>query len=105
MIDTLHAPKQQGLGRPQIYSDQCILLALTLQAVFGMTLRMTQEFISSLLAIMQLELPVPDYTSMCRRRRHLDISFIIDQIRKKKGAIDLVVDATGLLTSVARHGK
>ena len=106
-----HAPKREGFGRPQIYSDQCILLALTLQALFSLTLRMTQGFLGSLLALMRLRLPVPDYTSMCRRRQDLDVSFIIDKIRAKKGAVDLVVDATGLKVygegewKVRVHGK
>jgi len=67
---------------------------LSLQAVFALPLRMTQGFLASLLAIMKLDLPVPDYSSMCRRRRHVDVS--IDMLPKRKGTIDLVVDATGL---------
>lgn len=106
-----HVPKREGFGRPQIYSDQSILLALTLQALFSLTLRMTQGFLGWLIALMQLTLPVPDYTSMCRRRRHLDVSLIVDKIRAQKGAVDLVVDATGLKVygegewKVRLHGK
>ena len=91
-----HAPKREGFGRPQIYSDQCILLALTLQAVFGLTLRMTQGFLSSIVTLMGLKLPVPDYTVMCRRRRFLEVDLLVDKARKSKRAIDVVVDATGL---------
>ena len=96
VLDAWHASKQWGFGRPQIYSDQCIQLSLALQSVFAMPLRMTQGFLSSLLYMMDLKLPVPNYTSMCRRRRHLDVSFITSKIRAKKGAVNLVVDATGL---------
>ena len=52
-----------------------------------------------------------DYTIMCRRRKFLNVSFITDQMRKKKGTIDLVVDATGLKLygegewKVRTHGK
>lgn len=111
VIATWYAPKKKGLGRPQIYSDQCILLALTIQAIFAMPLRMTQGFLASLLDLMQLDLPVPNYTILCRRRKELDVSFIVAQMRKKKGTVDLVVDATGLKVygegewQVRTHGK
>ena len=60
---------------------------------------------------MQIKLPVPNYTIMCRRRKLLNVSLITDQMRKKKGTIDLVVDATGLKVygegewKVRTHGK
>ena len=46
---------------------------------------------------MQLKLPIPDYTNISRRRQHLEVSIISNKLCKnKKGAIDLVVDATVL---------
>ena len=66
---------------------------------------MTQGFLSSIVTLTGLKLPVPDYTVMCRRRQHLDVSLIITKIRAKKGAVDLVVDATGLKVYGEGEGK
>ena len=42
---------------------------------------------------MQLDLSIPDYTSLCKRAAALDLSF---DLKKKKGKIDVIVDSTGL---------
>lgn len=42
---------------------------------------------------MQLDLPIPDYTSLCKRAAKLGIDIVVS---KKRGKIDVVVDSTGL---------
>jgi hypothetical protein len=51
------------------YSDLAIETALTLGLVFGLRLRQTEGFLSSVLALMGLDLPAPDHTTLSRRAR------------------------------------
>ena len=53
---------QSGRGAPKIYSDTAIQCALVLKSVFHLSLRSTQGFVASLLELLRLDLPVPDYT-------------------------------------------
>src|SRR4051812_2028871 len=54
-------------GRPQIYSDEAILMLLMLREVFKLPLRNLQGFVKSLFASMNLNLSVPSYTQISRR--------------------------------------
>lgn len=82
-------------GRPQIFSDAAIRCALTLRAVFRLPLRQTEGFLQSIFRMMHLNLPVPDYSTLCLRSRTLSVPL---QSKKKSPAEDLhlVLDSTGL---------
>src|SRR4051794_1519826 len=56
------------------YSDTAIRCLLTLRAVYHLSPRATEGFARSLFGLMGLDLPVPDYTTTCRRARtvHID---------------------------------
>ena len=85
---------QSGPGFQKIYSDLTIELLLILRHRFSLTLRETQGFASSLLELMGLFLPVPNYSTLSRRANSLEV-----QIRKKsstKRSIHAVIDSTGL---------
>ncbi len=66
-----HSGKRGGHQR---YSDLAIETCLTLRAVFGLPLRQTQGFVHSLLPLMQMDLPVPDYSTLCRRAPLIEIA-------------------------------
>ena len=55
------------------YSDTAIQCLLTLRAVYRLTPRATEGFARSLFELMRLDLPVPDYTTLCRRAGTLPI--------------------------------
>jgi IS5 family transposase len=74
------------------YSDAAIQCLLTLRAVYHLTLRATEGFARSLFGLMGLDLPVPDYTTLCRRAGTL----CIDLPKKSAGPLHLVIDSTGL---------
>ena len=80
-------------GGQLIYSDLAIELCLTLRVVFGLPLRQTQGFVRSLFRLMDLGLPVPDFSTLSRRGRRLDIT---DELQLGDGPITLIVDSTGL---------
>ncbi len=80
-------------GASQIYTDAAILCMLTLMAVYSLRLRSTQGLLHSLFRLAEIHLMVPDYTTLCRRRKVLEVMLP----RQAKGrAIHLVVDSTGL---------
>lgn len=60
-------------GRPRIYTDTAIECALVVKAVFHLSLRATQGFLESVVRLMRVELPVPDYTTVSRRQVGLDL--------------------------------
>ena len=55
-----------GPGTLRIYSDTAIQCALILKSVFHLSLRATQGFLGSVVELMKLELPVPDYSTVSR---------------------------------------
>jgi hypothetical protein len=80
-------------GRPTFYGDTAILCALTLKAVFQLRLRQSQGFLASLLELLQLALPTPNYSTICRRSKRLDVDL---DSRPRSEALHVVVDSTGL---------
>ena len=60
-------------GTPRIYSDTAIQCALMLKEVFHLSLRAAQGFLSSLIDVMALDLPVPHYSTLSGRQRKLII--------------------------------
>jgi IS5 family transposase len=80
-------------GGKVTYSHLAIETCLTVRLVYHLPLRQTEGFVASLFALLKLPLPVPDYTTLCRRSAGLAVPL---STAKCKGATDLVVDATGL---------
>jgi hypothetical protein len=79
-------------GQPH-YSDLAITTALTLRAVFHLPLRQTEGLIGSVLQLLGLDLPVPDYSTLSRRAQTLKLPA---QPRATGGPIHLLVDSSGL---------
>src|ERR671938_543973 len=78
-------------GQPR-YSSLAIATALTLRAVFRLALRQTEGLIASILALLGLDLPVPDHSTPSRRAETLELP------RPEAGSapVHLLVDGTGL---------
>ncbi len=107
-IEKWIAKKEKGKqGHPIIYSNDAILTALMIRAVFHLPLRSLQGFLASLVMLMRIALPIPCYTQICRRAKSLG-----RELNKfsKKNVTDLVIDSTGLKVygegewKVRRHG-
>jgi hypothetical protein len=100
------APRTTPGGQPH-YSDLAITTALTLRAVFHLALRQTEGLIGSILQLLDLDLPVPDFSTLSRRARNLELPV---QPRATGGPIQLLVDSSGLKLSgpgewlVEKHG-
>ena len=80
-------------GAARVYSDVAIQCALTLRAVFRLPLRATEGLVRSVIVLMGLALPTPDYTTLCRRQGAVGV---VLPRRLPEGAVHVVVDATGL---------
>ena len=82
-------PQRRG-GR-RTYTDCAILCALLLREAYQLPLRSTQGLVSSVLRLMQVKLPSPHYSTLCRRACRLELS-----LAAPKKISHLVVDSTGL---------
>jgi hypothetical protein len=80
-------------GRHRTYSDVAVLCALTLREVYHLPLRSTAGLVRSLLSLLEADLPVPDYSTLSRRARHLGVSLSTHHPQK---IAHLVIDSTGL---------
>jgi IS5 family transposase len=80
-------------GASQTYTDSAILCILTLQVVYRLPLRATEGLLISLFILLGLDLPVPDYSTLCRRRKRLSVPLC--QTPNQNQNLHLVVDSTG----------
>ncbi len=80
-------------GRPRIYTDTAIECALIVKAVFHLSLRTAQGFLESVVRLMGVGLPVPDYTTVSRRQAGLNR--VLTQVASATGR-HVVIDTTGL---------
>ena len=80
-------------GAPLIYSNEAIQMLLMLKAVYSLPYRMLEGFSRSLMVQMNLELRIPDHTTMSRRACKVKISI---PRKARTEPIHLVVDSTGL---------
>jgi len=102
-----HDNENQGQGRPFTFSDLAIETLLTMREMFRLPYRGTEGFGRWVFHLMKLDLAIPDYTSLCKRAKKLNIDI---SIRQTKGKIDIVVDSTGLKVfgegewKVKKHG-
>ncbi len=89
-----HTDARRGKrGAPRTYSDLAITCMAMLSAVYRLTLRATQGLLCSVIKLLKVKLPVPDYTTLCRRRRQLQVSL---PRHAKDEPLHVVVDATGI---------
>jgi hypothetical protein len=82
-------------GAPQTYSDLAVQCILTLQAVYRLPLRQTQGLVQSLVTLMGVDVPVPCYTTVSRRRATLAVRWP-RRVHPAGEPLHLVIDSTGL---------
>lgn len=79
-------------GRRHIYSGVAIACALTLREVYKLPLRSTQGLVSSVLRLLDADLPTPHYSTLSRRAASLQVSLG----RLTQGPLHLAIDSTGI---------
>jgi len=103
-----HANDEPKVGRPFTYSDTAVECLLVLRELFRLPYRQTEGLGRSLVKLMQVEVAIPDFTSLAKRAAKMEISL---DVARRRGPIDVVVDSTGLKVfgegewKMRKHGK
>lgn len=88
-----HPNDRTKVGHPFVYSDTAIETMLALRELFRLPYRQTEGLGRALIQLMQVDVKIPDYTSLAKRAVKMDVSL---DLEKHQGSIDIVVDSTGL---------
>lgn len=88
-----HQARTGKRGHPQNYTETAILTMATLQEVYHLPLRQAEGFLRSIFELLKLDLPVPDYSTLSRRRAALEIEL---PNQRRNQPMHLVVDSTGI---------
>ncbi len=80
-------------GASKTYTDTAIATMATIKLLFGLAGRQTEGFLHSLFELMDLELPIPDHTTLSRRDSQLKVEL---PLKPNSEARHIVVDATGV---------
>jgi len=86
-------PATPKRGAPQHYSDYAIEVMLTLREVYQLTNRAVAGLMRSILQLAQIDLPVPDYTTLSRRGRKVSVGV---PKRSRGEPLHLAIDSSGL---------
>ncbi len=66
-IKSWRAPASGKPGGQPVYANLAIEAALTIRMLFRLPLRQTEGFLRSLAQLLELDLPIPDHTTLSRR--------------------------------------
>jgi hypothetical protein len=104
--DAINSWREPPSGKPggqRTYADIAIEAALTIRMIFHLPLRQTEGFLRSLAQLLELDLPIPDHTTLSRRLGKLsEISF---RSPGSNHPIHLLIDSTGLRVHVGTLRK
>ncbi len=96
-------------GGQTIYSDEAILSCLKIRYLFGLKLRQTQGFINWIFLMSGMKLTCPDYTTLSRRGKKLDLDSLLGKSDEEFDCI--CIDSSGIQTFTGnewlenKHGK
>lgn len=88
-----YAPSSGKRGRQHIFSNAAIQFCLCIKCLFGLALRQSLGMVESLLRLAGLDWRVPDYSTVCRRQKTLQVQL---PYRASTTALELLVDSTGI---------
>jgi transposase len=88
-----HAPATGQRGGQAVYSDGAIETGLALRLVLHQPLRQTEGAMKSIVALMGVDLAIPDHTTFSRRRGGLKI---LPRLAERSEPLHLLVDSTGV---------
>ena len=88
-----HAPREGRPGRPPVFSGLAIQFCLSIKVLFKLPIRQTAGMVTSLLRLADLDWPVPDCSTLCRRQESPKVQI---PYRRAGGPLNLLVDSTGI---------
>jgi IS5 family transposase len=94
VVQTWHPSEGEGKrGHPRTYTDTAIATMATVQEIYHLGLRQTEGLMESIGEVLHLEVAIPDYSTLSRRRATLEIA-----LPRPRGqeALHVVVDSTGV---------
>jgi len=80
-------------GRSDTFSDAAIQFCLMLKGLFGLPLRQATGTVGSLLKLAKLDWPVPDYSTLSRRQKDIEV---VIPYRPSSAGLNLLIDSTGV---------
>ena len=86
-------PPSGKRGRQRSFSDAAIQACLTLKVLFGMPIRQITGFVQSLLRLVGLDWVVPDFSTLSRRHKTLNVSL---PYRGSTVPLNLPIDSTDI---------
>lgn len=89
----LNRQKTGKRGASNAYSDIAIETVLVIKSVYGLAGRQAVGFVASIFALMNVELAVPEHSTVSRRTKTLALDL---PVLPKEGARHIVIDATGI---------
>ena len=87
------APPSGKRGRSKTFSDAAIQFCLSIKCLFGLPLRQTLGLVQSLLKMAGLPWAAPDYSTVCRRQKGLDVQV---HYRPSGDGLHMLADSTGI---------
>lgn len=102
-INSWRAPPSGKPGGQRTYANIAIEAALTIRMVFQLPLRQAGGFLLSVADMLEVEIPIPDHTTLSRRLRTLgEMPF---RAVASHRPIQLLIDSTGLRIHVGNLRK
>ncbi len=75
------------------YSDIAIETGLTIRQIYNLKLRQVEGFLNSIITLLKVNIKIPDYTTLCKREKSLNIN--IGNI-KKESPLHIIIDSSGV---------
>lgn len=95
VLDKWGAKPSGKPGAQPIYSDLAIQIVLQIGKIFHQRLRQAEGLLENIFGLMNVKLPVPDYSTVSRRSANLNI-LLAKKAKKKNEKMIVVIDSTGL---------
>lgn len=94
VLQTWHPTELENKrGHPRTYTDTAIETMATIQEIYHLGLRQTEGLMQSIGELLHLNVAIPDYSTLSRRRATLEV--VLPRTRGKE-ALHVVVDSTGV---------
>ncbi|AXE31370.1 IS5 family transposase [Chromobacterium phragmitis] len=88
-----HASAHGKRGRTPTFSDAAIQFCLTIKCLFNLALRQAVGMVQSLLKLEGMDWLTPDYSTVCRRQKHLQVAI---SCHPSTTGLHLLIDSTGI---------
>lgn len=93
MLEKWRYRGERKRGGQLVYSGSAIEVCLVVRQVYHLGFRQTEGFVQSFFQSLKVDLPVPDFTVLCRRSATVSIAL---QTHNGKAVRDITVDSSGL---------